>query len=371
MCVVHTGAFPDKPDLRPLLVRDPQPFAGLSPDTCDRLLAAAARHGLLSAVAGRLPPDDAGLGERWRHLERGARLRDARLREVLEEVLRVLAAAGVTPIALKGPVLADRLYPDPGLRPSTDLDLLVPEAALDRAVAALAGVGFGRSAPLVDAYQRRHHHHLHLPRQPGPDVELHFRPHSACGARLPAAAFIARALPYRTARGTPVQILSPEDELVALAIHATGHLLERGAWLLDLLLFVERYPLLDWATIAKRSVEFRCRRSVAYALDEVRRLGGSVPSPAGLRLGTRRSAVAAALGRWALAGKGRLGTGLRMAFELVLWDRSWCTPAYVMREGGWFLRRRAHLVARWLTGRVPRRAPPGPRSTRGGTKSKA
>jgi len=289
-------------------------------------------------------------------MERGARLRDARIREVLEEVLGALAEAGVRPVALKGPVLADRLYPDPALRASTDLDLLVPEAALPQAVAVLLRRGFGRADPLVDAYQRRHQHHLHLSRRPGPDVELHFRPQSACGARLPSDVFLARALPYRTARGTPVQILSPEDELVALALHATGHLLERGAWLLDLLLFIERHPLLDWVAIAERSAEFRCRRAVAYALDEVRRLGGAVPCPPGLRLGSRRRAVAAALAPRALASKGRVGIGLRMAFELVLWDRTWFTPRYVLREGGWFLRRRAHLLARRLTGRVPRRA---------------
>ena len=44
-------------------------------------------------------------------------------------------------IPLKGPALAEALYPDPGLRPFTDLDLLVRREDAARAVALLGEVG--------------------------------------------------------------------------------------------------------------------------------------------------------------------------------------------------------------------------------------
>jgi hypothetical protein len=339
---------PDATDLRVLLIRRAAPFAGLSPAAGDELLSVAARHGLLASVAGRLPPDDADLRTRFERLATGARLHDARLREVLEEVLAALASAGVVPVALKGPVLADRIYPDPALRAASDLDLLVPEEQLERSVAVLLSLGFHRGPAIVDAYQRRHHHHLQLIRSPGPDVELHFRPQSAFGARLPAAAFLARAIPHRTARGTPLRILAPEDELIALAVHAAGHLLARGEWVMDLILFVERHPGLDWRAVEERAAAYRCRRALAHALVRARELGAPVPGGL-LAIDATRRSLSEALARASRARDGRRAAAFQMAFQLALSDRPWRAPGQVLLQAWWVVRRRAHLLARLLT----------------------
>jgi hypothetical protein len=339
----------DPGDVRVLLARDPAPFDGLAPAAREELLRAAVRHGLLAAVAGRLPSDDLSLRTRFERAATGARLRDARLRQVLEEVLAALASEGVIPVALKGPVLADRIYPDPALRAANDLDLLVPEAQLDRSAAALAALGFRRGPAIVDAYQRRHHHHLQLLRSPGPDVELHFSPQSAFGARLPAAAFLARATLHRTGGGSPVRVLAPEDELIALCVHAAGHLLARGEWLLDLVLFVDRHPTLDWRSIEERAAACRCRRALAWALGQARELGARMPPGRLLELGAARRRLSAALASASLARSGRRAAALQMAFQLVLGDRAWRAPGYVLREAWWVVRRRVHLAARLLT----------------------
>lgn len=352
-------AAPASSDLRPLLAREAAPFASLSPAARQDLLSAAARHGLLVVVADRLPADDAELRRHYQRLATGARLRDARLREVLEEVLAALGPAGVVPVALKGPILADRLYPVPALRASSDLDLLVPEDQLERSVELLLGLGFRRAPAIVDAYQRRHHHHLHLIRSPGPDVELHFNPQSAFGARLPAASLLARAISHRTGRGTPVRVLAPEDELLALAVHAAGHLLARGAWTLDLVLLVERNRGLDWRAVEERAVAYRCRRALAYTLLEARGLGAQIPPGRLLALDGARRRLCTALSRAALARQDRLGTALQMAFQLVLRDRPWGAPGYVLLQAWWVVRRRVHLLARILTRSRLGRRPPG------------
>lgn len=342
-------AADDPADLRALLTRQPAPFAASPPGARGRLLLTAVRHGLLAPLAGRLPSDDAELRVRFERLAAGVRLRDARLREALEEVLPALAAAGVVPVALKGPVLADRLYPDPALRAATDLDLLVPEDQLDRSVGALLALGFRRGAPMVDAYQRRHHHHLHLLRSAGPDVELHFRPQSGFGARLPGQDFLARALPYRTARGTPLRILAPEDELLTLAVHAAGHVLARGEWVLDLILFLERHPGLDWEVVRKRAAAYRCRRPLAWALSHLADLGAPVPPGRLLVLDPVRLRLSGALARAFPAARGRTAGALRIAFQMVLSDRPWTAPGRILLEAWWVVRRRAHLAARLLT----------------------
>jgi hypothetical protein len=345
------------PDLRPLLRREPAPFAGLSPAAREALLAAAVRHGLLGAVAGRLPPGDAPLRQRFERLAAAVRLEDALLRRTLEEVLAALGGAGVSPVALKGPALADRIYPDPSLRPATDLDLLVPEAALEQAAAALLRIGFIRPAPLVEAYQRRHHHHLQLLRPLGPAVELHFRPQSGFGAAFPAAELLARARPHRSG-GAALQVLAPEDELVVLAVHAATHLAERGAWLLDLVLYLGRHPDLDWAEVLGRSRAWGCARPLAWSLGRLQALGAAVPAEALAPLGRARRAACDRLARAALRRRGRRAGALRLAFDLALRDRPLSASAVILREAAWALRRRVRRPGR-------ARPSPGPASREG------
>jgi hypothetical protein len=351
------------PDLRPLLARAPSPFAGLDPQARATLLASASRHGLLAAVAGRLPPEDADLRRRFERLAAGARLRDARLRALLEEVLGALGAAGIEPVALKGPALADRVYPDPALRAATDLDLLVPDQELARAADALVAAGFRRDAPLRDAYFRAEHHHLHLHRPPDADVELHFRVTSAFGAALPTGELLSRAVPHRTARGTALLVLAAEDELVTLAVHAAGHLFERAGWLLDLALLVERSPDLDWESIARRARAWRCRRAVSYTLRRLGSLGAAVPDDLTRSLGPARVRVADRLARAALGRSGKTARVLRMGFRAVLRDRLRTVPRDVLVETAWVLRRRTHLLARHLTNMRVGRGDVGPRTS--------
>ena len=71
----------------------------------------------------------------------GARAR--RLLETLVETVRVLRAAGVEVVAIKGAALAFFHYPDPALRPMGDLDLLLRDPRdLERATAALVAAGW-------------------------------------------------------------------------------------------------------------------------------------------------------------------------------------------------------------------------------------
>src|SRR5206468_10819376 len=59
-----------------------------------------------------------------------------------EHVLGPLLALGIPVATLKGPWLAERLGLDPARRPTGDVDVLVPGAALAAAVGALMDLGF-------------------------------------------------------------------------------------------------------------------------------------------------------------------------------------------------------------------------------------
>ena len=58
----------------------------------------------------------------------------------LSELLAAFVGGRVPVMPLKGPALAATLYRDPGLRPFTDLDLLVRSADLPRALRVLSGL---------------------------------------------------------------------------------------------------------------------------------------------------------------------------------------------------------------------------------------
>lgn len=359
-CLPPGSDRPTEQELTLLLARPARALDAISSDRWPALLDAACRHGLLAALAGRLPPGDAALRARFERLATAARLRDAALRAALEEVLSALAGAGVVTCPLKGPLLADRVYPDPALRPSGDLDLLVPEPALERAAAALAARGF-RLDPRQGKYQRRHGHHLHLDRAPGPAVELHFRPQSGFRSAIPGGELLARARAHASAAGNPLLVLAPEDELLSLSLHAAKHLVERQGWLLDLLLLLERHPSLDWPAVAARARLYRCSRATALVLHRVQALGGAVPDAVLAPLEAARARVAGRIARAALdRPRGAAAHGLRIAHEAVLCDGAAGATRLLAHHAWWFLRRSAHRGSLRLTRSRGRRGVAGP-----------
>src|SRR3984885_14288994 len=127
--------------------RDPDPDAvrHALADGADPALAvaAAAEHRIdpllwraLGAAGGRdaLGPDGAALGalgmEPLLLIPRAVAL-----------AVRPLTEAGLEPLVFKGPAVAAR-YPEPGLRPMDDIDLLLPTTDHRRALAALDAAGW-------------------------------------------------------------------------------------------------------------------------------------------------------------------------------------------------------------------------------------
>jgi hypothetical protein len=88
------------------------------------------------------------------HLAHG-RARAERMERVLDGALAAFASAGVEAIVAKGMATARTLFPEPGVRPMGDMDLVVPAPSIDAAERALAAAGFVR---LAAEYERRPYH---------------------------------------------------------------------------------------------------------------------------------------------------------------------------------------------------------------------
>ncbi len=99
------------------------------------LLGCWLERGLIAAE-----PDVAAVLEL--HL-RHNRIRAARMGEAAQAVAAALLAAGVTVAVLKGAHTAAAYFPEPGARPASDIDLLVPAGAAEAAEAVLQRLGLG------------------------------------------------------------------------------------------------------------------------------------------------------------------------------------------------------------------------------------
>jgi hypothetical protein len=312
----------------------------------DALLDAAERHAVVGVLYDPLRETAASIQARIEQRRAVERLWGARRVETLTAVLRRLEAEEIPVLPLKGPVLGERLYGDPLVRLSQDLDLLVPFAQVRPALAALEALGYrGEGGPAM-RYHRRYHHHHRLDRPGGPLVELHFRLYVGFGRTIAAEPFLQRAGRYRTQSGGSCLILAPEDELLYLAIHAAGHACDRLGWLYDLKTFLACHPRLDWGTIAARARSHRVAVALGFALRVLRR-----------RLGVEGPGAERSLGqppdRWQLpeqllswletvpatARRGKLGS---LLLQASLCDRPSAALWYVQHHLGRMLRRRLH-----------------------------
>ncbi|MCI5211048.1 MAG: hypothetical protein D3910_20190, partial [Candidatus Electrothrix sp. ATG2] len=187
--------------------------------TWDDLIPQAEAHGMaplllhhLSAAGMDLPDD---FLRRLRLLVLRHRQTNRVLSQTLDRVLSILTEAGIPALILKGAALCHTLYPEPGLRPMRDIDLLLPWDEALPAHALLQQHGFQDPAVFTPV------DHLHLAalykETDGIKVclELHrslFPDCPPCPARMNFAELHDRAIPF-TADNVPASTLGNEDML--------------------------------------------------------------------------------------------------------------------------------------------------------------
>jgi Uncharacterised nucleotidyltransferase len=227
-----------------------------------------------------------------------ARLRQAYLRadtgnwlayEELGGLLPALAEAQAPVVLLKGCALAATLYPEPGLRPLGDLDLLIPRAGIERAEAALAGRGFHVSAELAQDFGARYLQEKIYLRHGGrpAQVDLHWHLTSMpyYRRRIPIDWFWERAMAQEVA-GAPALVFTPAAQLLHLSLHfALHHWADRMLWSFDLALLLTRAAeALDWDEALGAARAFGLTQAVQTSLERVQTAWGAAPPAEAARL---------------------------------------------------------------------------------------
>jgi hypothetical protein len=220
---------------------------------------------------------------RLKAVHRRHALRNLDIYRELVAVTRILEAGGVVSIALKGAFLARFAYPEPGLRPMRDLDLLLrPEQAV-AAFELLREQGYQSlfdGAP--EAYFADRKHLPPLIGSSGISIELHHRltyPASPLAFEDDFVEAIWRRSLTKRLGNMPVRFFCPEDMLLYLCIHATmEHLLNLGPLMLaDVALLVKARPV-DWGRFLDDVSGGNWQRCVLPVLSLARRhLGAGIP----------------------------------------------------------------------------------------------
>ncbi len=153
--------------------------------------------------------------------------RSKRVREILSDVLGILARAGVEPVLLNGTALAATAYPRPALRHCHDIDFWIPDADLVRAQEALTRSG------LFAAGTSRTRRAVNLVHSEGLPVNLLRSLTASTLCPLPETEMRKRTVSI-SVMDQPVDALSPIDALIHLCSPVGGGaVLEPTIWVAD------------------------------------------------------------------------------------------------------------------------------------------
>ena len=196
---------------------------------------------------------------------RGTLLRQNRLQvasqtvrsSALAALWQQLREAGFTPVIMKGAACRS-VYPVPGVRLSSDEDVLVPPAQFAACLDFLRAAGFTGEGSAEDF-------EVGLRRSDGLYIELHRTPFAPDDAVLGGcndyfASLHERAMTIQC-DGAALQVMGAQDHMLLLILHAFKHLLFSGFGLrqvCDMVLWAETYGAsIDWEEIADCCIPVR------------------------------------------------------------------------------------------------------------------
>ena len=203
----------------------------------------------------------------------------------LRKVVEALSECDVTALVLKGIILAYTTYPDPSLRPMSDLDLLVPPEKKEKALLVLRKLGFEYPESVFSTH-RDHISRLIPEQEYAPPLRLRdsailLEVHSQleCGEPflpIPVQEFWSRSITVDL-NGLKVRTLCPEDFLFHLCLHQSrSHRFEKGLLpLIDLRLLLDSRKDWSWPGIAARSLRYGCATWMYLTLQAACDLAGA------------------------------------------------------------------------------------------------
>ena len=207
----------------------------------------------------------------------------------LGEVLSACAERGLRPIALKGVHLAACVYPEPALRPMSDIDLLFTPGELPQAEAMLAALGYGGKhkpadvGPGVTKHTSTFRRPAGQAATPNPYLstaaERTIEPHTSLeeswfGLKIDITPGVRDRAVEADLGGRVCRVFAREDVLLHVCVHFCFHLIMGAPSMVQLadLLAITRAGSLDWPVFTRRAIDCHAAPFALAALTLARNL---------------------------------------------------------------------------------------------------
>lgn len=248
---------------------------------------------LCQAGLAEIPDDIKGAFEFY---VENTRARNQQLQDSLLAVIGALNSVGIRPMPIKGPLLAERLHEDIGSRLFRDIDLLIRDEDVDKALSVVLEMGYERHHQMSDTgfreTRRYGGQYILFHRQSGIAIEPHWR-------LTPSTLAIELDYPgiWQNATATAwneVDILvpSPEDEFLFLCVHGAKEHWPSLKPIVDLAYFVHQNAAMDWSVALRRADELGCGRIARVGIELLARTElVDLPAVLNAQLGHDRVAV--------------------------------------------------------------------------------
>lgn len=261
-------------------------LVGRQPDW-ERVFSFAKEQGVLffvyrqlKAVREQGPAVPDGFLEKLKQLYLENSTRNLWLAGRLVQIVELLKAAGVCAVPFKGPVQAEVLYGDIGVRYFTDLDILVrPEDAV-KARDVLVENGFVQDTRVpegqLDTYLRLENFFELRDSAGSVRVDLHWELTGRYLLSAISMGDVADRLETAAIANGEVASLGGEDRLIYLCVHSSSHGWGSLEGICAVAEIVRAGKIFDWRRVEERAVRLKCRKMMYFGLALARDLMGVV-----------------------------------------------------------------------------------------------
>ncbi len=241
-----------------------------------KITSSAWKHGLmpllytnLNAIAPDSVPKD--VLNQLRNLFYTNAQRSFMLTGELVQILRLLQENGILAVPYKGPVLANLLYGNIGLRQFCDLDILVQQQDVLKFKNLLISRGYRPKIQLTEAEEinylkdKSKHTYNFINDSKGIMVEIHWRITPRYTSAIEVN-YVWENLHSSSLGGMEIYSFSAEIWLLLLTNHASRHRWEKLSWLADIAELLRKNTEINWETVIQKANEFDCRRMLFIGL---------------------------------------------------------------------------------------------------------
>jgi len=176
-------------------------------------------------------------------------------------------------IALRGITFAEVLYPDPALRPISDIDLLVRPEQMSRLMACLLSLGY---------WNIPGHPHQWTNAKVVLDVHTDLIGGDRISARRRSVDInmdaVWAASVSSPVADVPIKKLAWEDEVLTCGVHAIKHSCDRILWFVDMALMIRDRKPEEWNRLIERAQQFKLEKPTYYAFIYLQNtIGSAIP----------------------------------------------------------------------------------------------